>query len=111
MGDDFTSHQVFAGDADPIGFRTRVIARLRDLLTEDGYTEVNDSGAADRSIAVGPAAGRWVCLYDSYGNGDDARPEEFHRLSAHLSMLAPVVDILMDDSAAVHFYLYRDGQR
>lgn len=109
MGDDFTNHQVFAGETNQLEFRKQLIVALKNCLPGNSFTEVS-MDEAERIIAVGPT-GRWICIYDSYGNGDDAHPLLFQQLSTQLSQFAPVVDIHMDDSAAVHFYLYNNGAR
>jgi hypothetical protein len=110
MGDDFTNHQAFVGSEEPEAFRTRLIARLRQHMAAGSYVEVEDPEAAARGIAVGPVTGRWICIYDSAGNGDWPDPDVFEALALDLSHLTWVVDIHMDDSAAVYFYLYQNGR-
>ena len=100
MGDDFTNHQVFAGDASLSSFRQRLVFELKKSLLRCGFTETSDENETDRSIAIGPT-GRWICIYDSYDNGDDADPLQFEQLSLQLSRFAPVVDIHMDDSTTL----------
>ncbi len=108
MGWDFANHQIFAG-SETLGLRPRVLDHLDGFMAERGYTVVNSWDNACRTLAIGPAQ-RWLCLYDSCGTGDDVDSEEFEALSVRLSELAPLVDIHMDDSTAVHFYLLRAGQ-
>lgn len=107
MGDDFSNHQVFAGLEDAPS-RADLIERLRQFMRQQGLVEVAQEEQAERSLVVGPAE-RWIFIGDSAGSTEWADPEAFGDLSRALSLLAPVVDIKMSDSAAVHFYLYRNG--
>lgn len=108
MGDDYSNHQMFAGGQDPDEFRQSFIRHLKECLSLSGFEE-RIAQEATRAIAVGPSE-KWLCVYDSSGNGDDANPAQFTALSLQLSRFAPVVDIHMDDSCAVHFHLYENGQ-
>ena len=108
MGDDFSNHQIFAGQHPPDEFRNRLVAHLKTCLHDDGFVETFNPEAATRTFAIGHAK-KWICIYDSFGSGDTANPKEFVNLSKLLSQLAPVVDIHMDDSCAVHFRLYENG--
>jgi hypothetical protein len=65
---------------------------------------------AERSLVVGPAR-RWLFTGDSAGSTERVDTEGFESLSRALSVLGPVVDVHMSDSAAVHFYLYRQDQQ
>ena len=90
--------------------RVQLASQVYAYLTKSGYVEVSGRREATRSIAVGPE-GRWICLYDSAGNGDDADPTAFESLALHLSQVAPVVDIHMSDSAALQMLFYRSGRQ
>lgn len=109
LGADFSSHRVFAGSGDAIGLRSAVIAEIRRFLQQNGYKEIASEDKADRSLVIGPA-GRWIFVGDSAGSMDRYDLQGFDALSLALSTLAPVVDTKMSDDAAVHFYLYRNGQ-
>ncbi len=109
MGVDFSTHWFFAPAIDAAMTRAAVIARLRQALIEAGLREVAREEDADRSVVVGPAE-RWIFIGDSAGSTEWADPEGFDSLSCALSTLGPVVDVKMSDSAAVHFYLYREGR-
>jgi hypothetical protein len=109
MGADFSSHQFFAGTADLRQARRDLIDAVRRSLLESGFEEAPDEAQAERSFVVGPA-GRWIFLGDSAGSTEWADPESFDALSVQLTALGPIVDVNMSDSAAVHFYLYRQGQ-
>ena len=74
-----------------------------------GLQEVAGEDEAERSLVVGPA-GRWLFIGDSTGSTEWADPHGFRALSSGLSTLGPVVDVLMSDSSAVHFHLYRQGR-
>jgi len=108
MGDDYANHQMFAGD-NAEQRRDQLLAEIQSFLAEQGYRAVKTDESADRSLAIGPA-GRWICVYDSYGNGYDSDISEFENLSRRLSSLAPIVDIHMSDNAAVRFNLYQNGR-
>jgi hypothetical protein len=110
IGDDFSQHQVYAAAGDPDEARRRLLLHLRRVLHQAGCDEVAAEADADRSFVVGPAA-RWVQIGDSAGSTETADPQVFADLAAALSTLAPVIDVDMSDSAAVHFYLYRDARR
>jgi hypothetical protein len=109
MGADFSSRWFFAGVSDPPGSRTAVVDHLRRALHQAGFQEVAGEEDAERSLVVGPA-GRWIFTGDSAGSTAWADPDGFAALSRALSALGPVVDVQMSDSAAVHFYLYRQGR-
>jgi hypothetical protein len=108
MGDDFTNRQVLLAGRQAT--RGDIVEAIRASMTANGFVEVLDDGDVDRRIAVGPED-RWLCVYDSVGNGDDWDRPAFTRLSEELSKTAPLVEVHMDDSAAVHLYLMADGQR
>jgi hypothetical protein len=110
MGFDFSSHQLFTAARDPRQLRTAAIVELRRILQEEGFREVADETEADRSFVVGPPE-LWIFIGDSAGSTEWADPAAFEALSRSLSELGPVVDILMSDSAVLHFCLYRNGQR
>jgi hypothetical protein len=133
MGDDFRSHQVFLGKRDRKEFQMCLQAEIKRSLMLSGYIEAEndccysntaiDADCDDfelnallnvtdecRHIAIAET-GNWFCVYDSSGSGEEADPQAFEDLSLQLSNLAPVVDVSMDDSAAVHFYLYRAGRK
>lgn len=109
MGADFSSHWFFAGAADAAGVRNAVVDGLRQALHQAGLQEVAREEDAERSLVVGPA-GRWLFIGDSAGSTEWADAEGFDALSLALSAFGPVVDVKMSDSAAVHFYLYRQGR-
>jgi hypothetical protein len=110
MGADFSTHWFFVGNAEAFSIRTAVIAQLRQILRQSDYLEVEKEEDAERSLVVGPSE-RWIFIGDSAGSTETADPEGFHNLSQSLSYLGPVIDINMSDSAAVHFYLYRQGRQ
>jgi hypothetical protein len=106
MGDDFSSHQLFAGTSNANQCRSKLIAALRHYFEANGFQEIADEDQATRSIVIGPA-GRWIFIGDSAAtNGDQ---EAFTSLSLAISAIAPVVDTVMSDDATLHFYLYRRG--
>jgi hypothetical protein len=109
MGVDFSSRWFFAGTSDAAGARSALVDRLRRALHQAGFQEVTREADAERGLVVGPA-GRWVFTGDSAGSTEWADPDGFEALSLALSTLGPVVDVKMSDSAAVHFYLYRQGR-
>jgi hypothetical protein len=109
MGADFSNRWFFAGDSDASSRRAAVIDRLRTNLRQAGFQEVAGEEEAERSLVVGPAE-RWVFIGDSAGSTESADPDGFVSLSSALSTLGPVVDVLMSDSAAVHFHLHRQGR-
>ena len=110
MGDDFSNHQIFVGDVEPQAFRRDFMKHLHNALQHQGYDAVQNPEAANRALAVGKTE-RWICLYDSAGSGDITDSTHFAPLSQALSKFASVVDIHMDDSCAVHFYLYENGEK
>jgi hypothetical protein len=112
VGSDYHNFQVFAGQQNPAEVRRHIIAAL-------GYRPERqvDIGLIRRSIAdpqslpdiaavvaVGPP-GRWITVYDSWFGPED------ESLAEVLSRIAPTVVVSMDDGAAVHFYLYWNGER
>jgi hypothetical protein len=109
MGADFSSRWFFAGGAEAAGARAAVVEQFRRALHAAGLREVAGEPEADRSLVVGPA-GRWVFIGDSAGSTEWADPEAFKSLSLALSLAGAVVDVHMSDSAAVHFYLFREGR-
>jgi hypothetical protein len=108
MGADFSNRWFFARNSDAASLRAAVINRLRISLHQAGFQEVAGEEEAERSLVVGPA-GDWVFIGDSVGSTESADPEGFESLSDSLSMLGPVVDVQMSDSAIVHFHLHRQG--
>lgn len=109
MGVDFSNHQFFAGIGDAVKIRESIIQDVRFALRVDGFEETTDGEIADRTLIVGPP-GRWIWIGDSTGSTESADPGAFEALSLRVSALGPVIDVMMSDSAAVHFYLYRDGE-
>jgi hypothetical protein len=109
MGDDFSSHRLFAGNGDPSDVRKAAIAQVRQFFQQAGFAEVADESEAERSLVVGPAR-RWLFLGDSAGSTEWVDLEGFNALSQGLSVLGPVVDTKMSDAATVHFYLYKHGR-
>jgi hypothetical protein len=109
MGADFSNHWFFVGSADTIGARHAAVDHLRISMKQAGYLEVERECDAERSLVVGPGE-RWIFIGDSAGSTEFADPEGFETLSLDLSKIGPVIDVHMSDSAAVHFYLYREGR-
>lgn len=105
MGADFSSHQCFTGNSDTLKIRSIIIDEIRQSMIEMEYREIDSEQQADRSFVVGPME-RWIWVGDSTGSTDNCDCQAFTELSRRLSKLVPMVDILMSDSAAVHFYLY-----
>jgi len=108
MGADFSSHQVFCGDVEHEASRVSVTNAMAGFLLSSDYVPAQGEEDADRNFVIGPA-GRWLHIGDSAGSTDYADPEGFAAVSRAVSFLYPVVDIMMSDSAAIHFYLYRNG--
>jgi hypothetical protein len=109
MGADFRTRWFFAGDSDIANLRAAAVDRLRTGMLELGFQEVAREEEAERNLVVGPAS-RWVFIGDSAGSTEWVDPDGFEALSSALSTLGPVVDVLMSDSAAVHFHLHRQGR-
>jgi hypothetical protein len=109
MGADYSNHWVFVGNEDGITARTAAVAYLRQALQQAGHREVPSEQDAERSLVIGPAE-RWIFIGDSAGSTLWLDTEGFDTLGQALSIFAPVVDVKMSDSAAVHFYLYREGR-
>jgi hypothetical protein len=112
MGSDYYNFQIFAGQENATTVRKRLIAALGfrperqvdlNLVRLKETDDVEFSPNIPAAVSVGPP-GPWIALYDSwFGPHDDS-------LSLYLSTIAPIVVISMDDSAAVHFDLYRRGE-
>lgn len=109
MGTDFSNHQCFVREAQPAKVRSAIIRQIQIVMSEIGYQQISFEKQAGRSFAIGPAE-RWLWIGDSAGSTETADSEAFHRLSLRLSEIAPVVDVLMSDSAAIHFYSYVEGE-
>jgi hypothetical protein len=109
MGADFSNHQCFVGKAQSTEMRSAIIRQIRAVMNEAAYQQTFSEHQAERSFVIGPPE-RWIWIGDSAGSTETSSdPEDFHRLSLRLSQIAPVVDIWMSDSAAIHFYLYTEG--
>jgi hypothetical protein len=109
VGADFSSHWFFAGAADPASARTALVERICQALHQAGFEQVAREEDAKRSLVVGPP-GRWIFIGDSAGSTEWVDSESFDSLSHAISALGPIVDVKMSDSAAIHFYLYQQGQ-
>jgi hypothetical protein len=109
MGGDFSNHQCFVGKANAQEVRRRLISEILSTLNNAGYEQITNEAEADRSIVVGPAD-RWIFIGDTDGTTGTGDTDAFEQLSLSISKLIPVVDIVMSDSAAVHFYLYYQGE-
>src|SRR5437764_7641870 len=110
MGDDYSNRQIHVGDSEPASGRDRVKGHLRDVMLGLGYLESDKPADDARVFAIGPPA-RWICLYDSFYAGDPDDEDRSETISLLLSTCAPIVEIDMDDTAAVHLRLYDSGSR
>src|SRR4051794_22817076 len=99
MGFDISNRWVFAGDDGP-RCRAALIDRLHEYFEQSCHHQVADEAEADRSLVIGPA-GRWIFIGDSAGSTEWADPEGFQALSLHLSVLAPVIEMAVSDSAVI----------
>jgi hypothetical protein len=86
-----------------------MIEQLCKGVRQQGFVDVAKEQEADRSLVIG-SADRWIFSGDSAGSTEWSDSEAFKALSRFLSELGPVVDVLMSDDAAIHFYLYHQGQ-
>lgn len=128
MGDDYTTLQVYVGQAPPFEARQTLLHVVTELLETRGFTHVpSEAHFRNRVIAVGPAENRpWLAVYDSmsspyYGPTDGPDEENDGALlfsfTDHVELVkgishqfGPSVIIQMDDSCAVSFELFVDGQ-
>lgn len=109
MGADFSNHQCFVGEAQPTEVRSALICQIQIAMSEMGYQQISSENQAERSFVIGPAE-RWIWIGDSAGSTETADSGAFRQLSLRLSEIAPVVDVLMSDSAAIHLYSYIGGE-
>ncbi|MEP7219585.1 MAG: hypothetical protein ABI876_11750 [Bacteroidota bacterium] len=108
MGDDFANRQCFAGNGNRELVYERLLQTIFRSMAAAGYKHVHNEEDANRSIVIGPN-GRWIFIGDTAGSTDSAAPDEFAALTADLSIILPVIEIHMCDSAGIHLKLYDAG--
>ena len=117
MGDDWSNHQVFAGDTQPKVVHAHLLDAITTILLQQGYepcapveiTQDNVENRAHRVVAIG-AAGRWISIYDSASIWYGEKPNLSSDLARVLSEdTEAVIGVSMSDSIVMYLNLFRDG--
>lgn len=110
MGLDFASYQIFCGNDEPEQFHQQMIVNLPQLLLDLNYKASTATRKENRVIVVGPP-GRWVGIFDSYAQGINPIDKDVGQFAQGLSKYGAVVNVSVYDSAILHLYLYRNGNK
>jgi hypothetical protein len=70
MGDDYTTLQVYVGQASPFEARRALVRVVTESLAARGFVPVpSEAHFRNRVIAIGPVESRpWLAVYDSMGS-------------------------------------------